>query len=134
MKSLVERAREEGNLRTFLLALEKSGLETELKDKNSLTVFAPNDNAYAKLPQKTLTEILKEKGKLADITAYHIVEGKILLEDFKKTFSLKTFQGTNLLIDPFNLRINNSKIIKPDIKAENGIIHIIDEVLSPYVK
>lgn len=134
MKTILEIAESQG-LRTFLASLKKSGLISIINQSKTFTAFAPNDNAYAKLPQRTLTEIMKQEERLFDLTSYHLVEGKILLKNLKNSCFFKTLHQQELIITPgAQPTVNQVKIIQPDIEGDFAVIHIIDEVLNPYAK
>lgn len=132
-KTIFEKIRELPELRTFFQTVEKTSISKQLKGEKLFTVFAPNDNAYAKIPQTTLTEILKEPVKLRDLTGYHLVAGKFLFKDLTKPVAVQSLQGENLFLNPEKFyTVNNVRVIKPDIECQNGAIHIIYKVLNPY--
>jgi uncharacterized surface protein with fasciclin (FAS1) repeats len=132
-KTLYERLHEKSELRTFLTAAEKTGLGLELLGGELFTIFVPNDNAYAKIPQSTLSEVFKEPTKLKDLTSYHFVQGKILFKDLAGPIVVQSVQGENLSLNPNKFyTVNNVKVINPDIECQNGAIHIIYKVLDPY--
>ena len=103
-------------------------------DKGPFTVFAPTDAAFEKLPKGTLDDLLKpeNKGKLAKILAYHVVPGKVMAADVK-TMEADTAEGSklNVKVDDGKVMVNDAKVIKTDIPASNGVIHVIDTVLMP---
>ena len=97
------------------------------------TVFAPTNEAFAKLPKETLDAVLADKEQLTAILTYHVVSGKVMAEDVVNLESANTVQGGSLKIETVggNVMIDNAKVIKADIEAENGVIHVIDTVLIP---
>lgn len=132
-KTIYEKLRDDPNLRTFLLAAEKTGISGWLKGKKLFTVFAPNDNAYAKIPHSTLAEIMKEPSKLYDLTSYHLAAGKILFKDLEKPLVVQSIQGENLSLNSEKFfTVNNVRVVKPDVECVNSVIHVIYKVLDPY--
>lgn len=133
-KNIVETAVEAGNFTILKKALKATGLDETLKGGN-FTVFAPTDDAFKKLPEGTLDNLLKDKEALKRILLYHVVEGKMMAKDVVSKSELKTVQGSNAKIynkpEKNKVKINKSKIIKTDIVATNGVIHAIDTVLMP---
>lgn len=103
-----------------------------LKGKGPFTLFAPNDQAFAKLPEGTVDALLKDIPKLKKILTYHVVSGKVMSADVVKLKSAKTVEGEDVKIDASHgVRINNATVTSPDVAADNGVIHIIDTVLMP---
>ena len=132
---IVDTAVSAGNFKTLVAAVKAAGLVDTLKGKGPFTVFAPTDDAFAKLPAGTVDTLLKpeNKEKLVAILTYHVVPGKVMSADLagKKTMA-KTVEGSELAIDATNgVMINNAKVIKADIETSNGVIHVIDTVLMP---
>lgn len=132
---IVDTAIAAGSFTTLVAAVQAAGLVETLKSPGPFTVFAPTDDAFAKLPAGTVDTLLKpeNRGKLTDILTYHVVAGRVPAE---KLIGLrgrvKTVQGGNLHIDGRNgVKINKSNVITPDIETSNGIIHVIDTVLLP---
>lgn len=135
-KNIVEVAVEAGQFTTLAKALEAAGLVDALKADGKFTVFAPTDEAFAKLPKGTLENLLKpeNKAKLKSILLYHVVEGKVPAEKvvMLNGKSVKTLEGSEVMIDTTDgVKVNDSKVIKTDIMASNGLIHVIDTVLVP---
>jgi uncharacterized surface protein with fasciclin (FAS1) repeats len=134
-KDIVDVAVSAGSFNTLAAALKAADLVTTLKSKGPFTVFAPTDEAFAKLPAGTLESLLKpeNKAKLQAILTYHVLPGKVASGDIAgKILTVKMVQGTNANIDATNgVMINNAKVIKADIEASNGIIHVIDTVILP---
>ena len=137
-KDIVDTAVEAGSFKTLVAAVKAAGLVDTLKGKGPFTVFAPTDEAFAKLPKGTVETLLKpeNKQKLVDILTYHVVSGKVKAKKAAKLDSAKTVNGAEITIKPSGktLMINKSKVIKADIKTSNGIIHVIDAVLLPAPK
>ena len=137
MKNIVETAIEAGSFKTLVKAVQAAGLVDTLSSKGPLTVFAPTDNAFAKLPAGTVEGLLKDKKKLTSILTYHVVPGKVMSSDVVKLKSAKTVQGQEIKIDASkwhlhkNPKINDANVIKLDVVADNGVIHVIDKVLLP---
>jgi uncharacterized surface protein with fasciclin (FAS1) repeats len=132
-KTILEKLQEIPELSTFLKAVEKTDICELVRDKKLFTVFAPNNNAYAKIPQSTFAEMFKELTKLKDLTSYHFVPGRILFKDLSEPVVIQSIQGENLSLNPNEFyTVNNVKVIKPDIECQNGVIHIIYKVLDPY--
>ena len=107
-------------------------MEEILNGHIPFTLFAPNDEAFAKLPAGTVERLLKNKKVLKNILTYHVISGKVMSEDVMKMSSMRTLQGDKIKINVKNgFSINNAMIIKTDIECTNGVIHVIDEVLMP---
>ena len=117
-----------------MTAVKAAGLVETLQGKGPFTVFAPTDEAFAKLPAGTLDELLKpaNREKLKGILTYHVVSGKVLAADVK-TMKAKTVNGQELTIkvEGGTVRVNNAKVVKTDVLASNGVIHVIDAVVLP---
>jgi uncharacterized surface protein with fasciclin (FAS1) repeats len=131
-KDIVDTAIEAGSFETLVRAIEAAGLVETLKGKGPFTVFAPTDEAFAKLPAGMLEGLLKDKQKLASILTYHVVPGKVMSSDVLKLSSAKTVQGGEIRIrTEGGVRVNDAKVVKTDIPASNGVIHVIDSVILP---
>ncbi len=132
MKNIVETGKEMGKFNTLVAAVEAAGLTETLSNEGPFTVFAPNDDAFAKLPEGTVEGLLKDKEKLTAILTYHVVSGKYKAADVMDMKSAKTLQGGELKIDTSNgVKVNDAKVIQPDIMCTNGVCHMIDSVLMP---
>jgi uncharacterized surface protein with fasciclin (FAS1) repeats len=132
MKNIVEIATEAGSFKTLLKAAQAAGLVDTLSKGGPFTVFAPSDEAFAKLPAGTLDSLLKDKKKLAAILNYHVVPGKVMAKDVVKLKKAKTVQGQEITIDTkAGVKVDNAKVVKTDIEASNGVIHVIDAVILP---
>jgi uncharacterized surface protein with fasciclin (FAS1) repeats len=132
-KDIVTIAVESGKFNTLAKALTETGLVEALKGKGPFTVFAPTDEAFAKLPKGTIEALLKDKEALKKILLYHVVSGKVTSEEVVKLNKAETLEGQNVMIQVTDgsVMINNSKVTTTDVMASNGVIHIIDTVLIP---
>lgn len=133
--NIVAVAKEAGTFQTLLTAAEAAGVAETLTGEGPFTVFAPNDEAFAKLPKEKLDALLKpeNKDKLAGILKYHVVPGKLTASELNgKQLSVKTAQGAEAKLDfTKGARINDAGIVKADIQASNGVIHVINSVILP---
>ncbi len=131
-KDIVDTAAAAGSFKTLLKAAEVAGLVDALKGKGPLTVFAPTDEAFKKLGDKTIAAVLKDKAKLAAILKHHVVAGKVMAKDAAGLKEAKMLGGKTLAIDSSDgVKIGDAKVVKADIVASNGVIHVIDTVLIP---
>jgi uncharacterized surface protein with fasciclin (FAS1) repeats len=132
---IVDTAVAAGQFSTLVAAVQAAGLVDTLKSEGPFTVFAPTDEAFAKLPAGTIDDLLKPENRdqLAAILTYHVVPGKIMSGDIAgATTSVDTVQGGALEVDATNgVRINNATVVTADIETDNGVIHVIDAVLLP---
>jgi len=129
---IIETARSAGGFETLLAAVEAAGLTDTLRSAGPFTVFAPTDEAFAKLPAGTLDSLLKDKKKLASILTYHVVAGKVMAKDVANLKEAKTVQGQSIEINTSNgVMVDEAKVIKTDVSAKNGVIHVIDTVILP---
>ena len=132
MADVVDTAVNAGSFSTLVSAIKAAGLVETLKGKGPFTVFAPTDEAFAKLPSGTVEGLLKDLPKLKQILTYHVVAGKVMAADVVKLKSAKTVEGSDVKIDASNgVKVNNSTVTTPDVAADNGVIHIVDTVLLP---
>lgn len=133
-KDIVAVASGAGNFKTLVAAVKAAGLVETLQGTGPFTVFAPTDEAFAKLPKGTLDDLLKpeNKAKLAGILTYHVLSGKVMAADVK-TMKAKTVNGQKLdvVAEDGKVTVNNAKVIATDVAASNGVIHAIDTVLMP---
>ena len=128
---IVDTAAAAGNFKTLAAALDKAGLVQTLKGPGPFTVFAPTDAAFAKVPKAQLDALLADKSKLAAVLTYHVVPGKVMAKDVKAG-KIKTVQGSELMVGTADgVTIDNAKVLKTDIAADNGVIHVIDTVVLP---
>lgn len=132
-KDIVDTAVAAGSFKTLAAALQAAGLIETLKGAGPFTVFAPTDEAFAKLPAGTVEALLKDKEKLTKILLYHVVSGNVTAKDVVKLKSAKTVQGSAVKISALNgkVMIDNAHVIKADVAASNGVIHVIDTVILP---
>ena len=130
---IVDTAVAAGNFKTLVTAVKAAGLVDTLKSPGPFTVFAPTDEAFAKLPAGTLEGLLKDPAKLKEVLLYHVVSGKVMAADVVKLKSAKTVEGTNLKIRAKSgaVMVDNAKVVQPDIACDNGVIHVIDVVMLP---
>ncbi|MSS74853.1 fasciclin domain-containing protein [Candidatus Pacearchaeota archaeon] len=132
MKNIVETAVAAGLFKTLVTAVQAVGLVDTLSRAGPFTVFAPTDEAFAKIPKETLDAVLADKAKLTTILTYHVVAGKVMASDIMGLTFAKTVQSGEIKINTVNgVMINNVKVVKADIECSNGIIHVIDSVLMP---
>ncbi|GAA4012944.1 fasciclin domain-containing protein [Actimicrobium antarcticum] len=130
-KDIVDTAIGAGNFKTLTTALQAAGLVDTLKGKGPFTVFAPTDEAFAKVPKADLDALLKDKAKLTSVLTYHVVPGKVMAKDIKAG-KVKTVQGSELtLATAGGVTVDKAKVTAADIVADNGVIHVIDTVLMP---
>jgi uncharacterized surface protein with fasciclin (FAS1) repeats len=132
-KDIVDTAVGAGSFSTLVTAVKAAGLVDTLKGEGPFTVFAPTDEAFAKLPEGTVEALLKDKEKLAAILTYHVVPGKVMAKDVVGLSSAKTANGQVLSIKSENgeVMVDNAKVVKVDIPCSNGVIHVIDTVVIP---
>jgi uncharacterized surface protein with fasciclin (FAS1) repeats len=129
---IVDTAVAAGSFKTLAAALEAAGLVETLKGTGPFTVFAPTDAAFAKLPAGTVDALLKDKAKLTQILTYHVVPGRVMASDVAKLTSAKTVQGGSVGIrTDKGVMIDGATVVKADVAASNGVIHVIDTVLMP---
>jgi uncharacterized surface protein with fasciclin (FAS1) repeats len=137
MADIVDTAVAAGSFKTLVAAVTAASLVDTLKSKGPFTVFAPNDEAFAKLPKGTVEGLLKDIPKLTAVLTYHVVPGKVMAADVVKLKTAKTVQGQEVKIDASkwhlhkNVKINDAEVVKADIVTDNGVIHVIDKVLLP---
>ena len=129
---IVDTAVAAGDFKTLAAALQAAGLVDTLKGDGPFTVFAPTDAAFAKLPPGTVEGLLNDKAKLAEILTFHVVSGKVMASDVVKLTSARTVSGKTASIDTRDgVRIDGALVVKTDIPASNGVIHVIDTVMIP---
>lgn len=132
MTNIVDTAIKAGSFTTLVAALKAAKLVDTLKGKGPFTVFAPTDEAFAKLPAGTVDALLKDIPKLKKILTYHVVSGKVMAADVTKLKSAKTLEGSDVKIDASKgVKVNDSMVTTADVAADNGVIHIVDTVLMP---
>lgn len=130
---IVDTAVAAGNFNTLVAAVKAAGLVDTLKSAGPFTVFAPTDEAFAKLPAGTVETLLKDPAKLKNILLYHVVSGKVMAESVVKMKSAKTVQGGMVQIQEMGgkVMLDNAHVVKADIGTDNGVIHVIDTVILP---
>ncbi len=132
MGNIVEVAMKSESFRTLVAAVKAAELVDTLADGGPFTVFAPTDDAFAKLPESTVKNLLEDPPALRDVLTYHVASGRFMAADVAKMPSLKTLQGQEVAIKAEDgVRIEAAKVIHPDIEADNGVIHVIDRVILP---
>jgi uncharacterized surface protein with fasciclin (FAS1) repeats len=132
-KDIVDTAVAAGNFTTLAKALKSAGLVDTLKGPGPFTVFAPTDEAFAKLPAGALEDLLKDKTKLTAVLTYHVVPGKVMASDVVKVDSAKTVNGKSVKIKVAGktVTVDGANVVKTDIACSNGVIHVIDSVILP---
>lgn len=131
--TIVDTAVAAGQFKTLAKALTEAGLIDTLQGAGPFTVFAPTDEAFAKLPAGALEGLLKDKAKLKAVLTYHVVPGKVMAADVVKLDTAKTVQGKPVAIvaKDGKVTINKANVVKADVACSNGVIHVIDAVLLP---
>lgn len=133
-KDIVDTAVSAGSFTTLVAAVQAAGLVDTLKGAGPFTVFAPTDEAFAKLPAGTVDDLLKpeNKAKLTAILTYHVVPGKVMSSDLSNGMKAATVQGAEVTImTEGGVKVNEASVVTPDIAASNGVIHVIDSVIMP---
>ena len=134
-KDIVDTAIGAGNFKTLAAALQAAGLVDTLKGPGPFTVFAPTDEAFAKLPAGTVEDLLKPENhdKLVAILTYHVVPGKVMAKDVVKLHEAKTVNGkeVKIMTEGGKVMVDNANVVKTDIACSNGVIHVIDSVILP---
>lgn len=130
---IVDTAVAAGNFQTLVSAVEEAGLVDTLKGEGPFTVFAPTDEAFAKIPQDQLESLLANKTQLTAVLTYHVVAGKVMSTDLTDDMAVATVQGENVTInlDEGSVMVNDAKVVQADIECSNGVVHAIDTVLMP---
>jgi uncharacterized surface protein with fasciclin (FAS1) repeats len=134
MKDVVDTAVDAGTFSTLVAAVQAAGLAETLKGEGPFTVFAPTDDAFAKLPAGTVEDLLKpeNKDKLTAILTYHVVPGKVMSGDLTNDMKAATVQGGEVTImTEGGVKVNDATVTQADIEASNGVIHVIDTVIMP---
>jgi uncharacterized surface protein with fasciclin (FAS1) repeats len=129
--NIVDTAAAAGSFKTLAAALQAAGLVDTLKGPGPFTVFAPTDEAFAKIPKAQLDALLKDKAKLTAVLTYHVVAGKVMAKDVKAG-PVTTVQGSALTVSTEGgVKVDAANVIKTDVVADNGVIHVIDSVILP---
>jgi uncharacterized surface protein with fasciclin (FAS1) repeats len=129
---LIDTAKSAGNFNTLVAAIEAAGLTDTLKGKGPFTVFAPTDEAFAKLPAGAVDALLKDKEKLTKILTYHVVPGAVTAKQVKPG-KVTTVEGSKLNVtrNGQGVKVDNANVVAVDVMASNGVIHVIDTVVMP---
>lgn len=132
-KDIVDTAIGAGNFKTLVKLVQEAGLVDALRGEGPFTVFAPTDQAFAKLPKATVDALLKDKEALKQVLLYHVVSGRVTSDKVVNLKRAKTLQGSDVRITTAKgkVKINNATVIKADIQCTNGVIHVIDTVIVP---
>lgn len=133
MANLLETAEQAGNFKTLIQVIEATGLVEILKSPGPYTVFAPTDDAFAKLPEGTLESLTQDIPKLKRIVTYHVSFGDVRAEDLMEIAEAETVEGSIVAIESSDqgIKVNDANVMQSDILTDNGVIHIIDTVLIP---
>ncbi|HEX5388566.1 MAG TPA: fasciclin domain-containing protein [Burkholderiaceae bacterium] len=128
---IVDTAVSAGSFKTLVTAVQAAGLVDTLKGTGPFTVFAPTDEAFAKIPKDKLDALLKDKAALTKVLTYHVVPGKVMAADVKAG-KVKTVQGSELTVSTMGgVKVDAANVVKTDVVASNGVIHVIDTVVMP---
>ena len=132
-KDIVQTAVAAGQFKTLASLLKQAGLAGTLKAKGPYTVFAPTDAAFAKVPKATLNALGKDKAKLRSVLLYHVAKGRLNAAKVVKRSSVKTLNGKSLRVrvSDGKVTVGGARVVTPDVKASNGVIHVINKVLIP---
>jgi uncharacterized surface protein with fasciclin (FAS1) repeats len=130
-QDIVDVAVKAGSFKSLVAAVQAAGLVDTLKGPGPFTVFAPSDEAFAKIPKEKLDALLKDKAALTKVLTYHVVPGKVMAKDVKAG-KVKTVQGQEItLATTGGVMVDNAKVVATDVAATNGVIHVIDTVIMP---
>lgn len=131
-KDIVDTAVAAGSFKTLVTAVKAAGLVDTLKSAGPFTVFAPTDEAFAKLPPGALDKLIANPAQLKAVLTYHVVSGKVMAADVK-TMKVKTVEGASasLAVNGSKVTIDKANVVKTDIVCSNGVIHVIDSVIMP---
>lgn len=132
-KDILDTADSAGSFTTLIAAVKAADLTATLEGPGPFTVFAPTDDAFAKIPADTLKSLMQDKEKLRSILTYHVLAGRVSARDVAGMSSATTVAGPALNIETASggVKVNNATVIQPDVMASNGVIHVIDTVLIP---
>ena len=135
-KDIVATAVAAGNFNTLAAALKAADLIDTLRGKGPFTVFAPTDDAFKKLPAGTLDALLADKAQLTKVLTYHVVAGAVMAADVVKLKEAKTVEGSSvkIAVKGKDVMVDGAKVVKTDVVASNGVIHVIDSVILPPAK
>lgn len=129
---IVDTAKSAGSFNTLIAAVQAAGLADTLKGPGPFTVFAPTDEAFSNIPKEKLDALLKDKAALTKVLTYHVVPGKVMAADVKPG-NVKTVEGSALSVSTKGgkVSVDNANVVKTDVVADNGVIHVIDKVVMP---
>ncbi|MDQ6815847.1 MAG: fasciclin domain-containing protein [Actinomycetota bacterium] len=131
-RNIVETARDAGTFTTLIAAIDHAGLEATLAGEGPFTVFAPSDEAFARLPEGTVDSLLAEPAKLTQVLTYHVVPGRVTAADVVGLSTAPTVNGEELPVSvDGRVHVDGANVVSADIEASNGVIHVIDRVLLP---
>ena len=132
-KDIVDTAVAAGSFDTLAALLKRAGLVKALKGKGPSTVFAPTDKAFSKVPKATLDALAKDKAKLRSVLLYHVAKGKLTASKVVKRTSIKTLNGqrVRVRVRDGKVFVGGARVVTPDVRASNGVIHVINKVLIP---
>jgi len=132
-KNIVETAVAAGQFNTLVTAVQEAGLVETLSGEGPFTVFAPTDEAFAKIPEADLKALLADKEALTGVLTYHVVAGKVMASDVVNLTEAGTVQGSNvdITVDGDTVMVDGATVIQTDIETSNGVIHVIDTVITP---
>ncbi|MBD0346232.1 MAG: fasciclin domain-containing protein [Coleofasciculus sp. Co-bin14] len=134
MADIVETAINAGSFNTLVKVIEATGLVDTLKSPGPFTVFAPVDEAFARMPEGALDKLLQDVSRLRKIVAYHVVPGDVRSDDLLQIDEAPTLEGSILVVDTSNgYKVNQAIVTKPDILTDNGVIHVIDSIVMPAI-
>ena len=132
MPNLIDVAREVGDFATFIEAVEVGCLTTFLDGKSPFTLLAPTDDAFAALDQDVLNKLLADQERLNNLLRYHVLRGRYIFVDLEGISTVTTLEGSELQVDADDgVRLDEASVIESDIEADNGIIHVLDQVMLP---
>jgi uncharacterized surface protein with fasciclin (FAS1) repeats len=131
-KDIVDTAIGAGSFNTLVAAVTEAGLVETLKGEGPFTVFAPTDEAFAKIPEADLNALLADKEALTKVLTYHVVSGKVMAADVAGMESATTVEGSMISIDTSDgVKVDEATVVQADIETSNGVIHVIDTVIMP---
>jgi uncharacterized surface protein with fasciclin (FAS1) repeats len=133
MPNVVETAASAGSFKTLVAAVQAAGLAEALSGPGPFTVFAPTDEAFAKLPPGAVEDLLRDIPKLQAVLKHHVVSGKMMAADVAEKDSVQTLEGDEISIDTTDgVKVDEAHVVKADIATDNGVIHVIDTVIMPH--
>ena len=133
MPNVVQTAVSAGSFKTLVAAVQAAGLLEALSGPGPFTVFAPTDEAFAKLPAGAVEDLLKDTPKLQAVLKHHVVSGKMMASDVAAKDSVQTLEGDDITIDTTDgVKVDEAHVVKADIATDNGVIHVIDTVMMPH--